>query len=84
MPAIGMMMTWFGYSLSSWGYCLVRGYNVKFTDWLNPIHPYSGPWPPPADIPGGSVLPGQASSGAATTTTSTKTKTRGGGGMTNA
>lgn len=62
MPAIGMGLAWFGYSLTLWGYCLVRGYNVKFTDLVNPVHPYSGKWPPPANIPIGDILPGQAAS----------------------
>ena len=47
MPAFGMLLGWFGWSLTSWGYILIRGYNVKFTDWVNPLHPYSGGWPPP-------------------------------------
>jgi hypothetical protein len=47
VPAFGMGIVWFGYSLASWGYILVKGYNVKFTDWINPLHPYSGKWPPP-------------------------------------
>jgi hypothetical protein len=47
MPAFGMLLGWFGWSLTSWGYILIRGYDVKFTDWINPLHPYSGGWPPP-------------------------------------
>lgn len=52
-----MGLTWFGYSFLSWGYCLLRGYNVKFSEWVSPFHYYSGGWPPPTDIPAGSVLP---------------------------
>jgi hypothetical protein len=47
MPAVGMVAAWFGWAVGSWGYCLLRGYDIKFTDWINPVHPYSGPWPPP-------------------------------------
>ena len=60
MPALGMGIVWFGYSLAGWGYILIKGYNVKFTDWINPLHTYSGGWPPaPIDdptvlLPGGS------------------------------
>jgi hypothetical protein len=57
MPAIGMILAWFGYSVSSWGYCLIRGYDVKFTDWINPAHPYQG-WPPP-QAPADQIIPGQ-------------------------
>lgn len=65
MPAIGMGVFWFGYSLATWGYILVRGYPVKFTDWINPRHPYSGPWPPTGAIPGDEVFPGITTAGTA-------------------
>ena len=68
MIAIGMGMAWVGYSFGLWGYCLIRGFNVKLTDLMNPVHPYSGPWPPQGQIPAGDILPGQ--SGAATASTS--------------
>jgi hypothetical protein len=57
MPAIGMIVGWLGWSVASWGYCLVRGYDVKFTDWINPVHPYQG-WPPP-QAPADQIIPGQ-------------------------
>jgi hypothetical protein len=57
MPAIGMLLAWAGYSVASWGYCLIRGYDVKFTDWINPAHPYQG-WPPP-QAPADQIIPGQ-------------------------
>jgi hypothetical protein len=55
--AFGIGLTWFGYALTSWGYCMVRGYPVKFTDWINPLHPYAGAWPPPGTIPADEVFP---------------------------
>ena len=63
MPALGMGIVWFGYSLASWGYILIKGYNIKFTDWINPLHPYSGGWNPPPKIDNSNVLlPGGSSS----------------------
>ena len=60
MPALGMGIVWFGYSLAGWGYILIKGYNVKFTDWINPLHPYSGGWPPqPIDDPTQLLPPGE-------------------------
>ena len=56
MAAIGIGLIWGGYALSLWGYCLLRGYNVTFVSLVNPVHPYSGSWPP-ALIPAGQVLP---------------------------
>jgi hypothetical protein len=73
MAAFGMAIGWFGYGFASWGYCLMRGYDVKLTDWLNPIHPYTGGWPPP-QIPDTSILPTGAS-GTTSTTSKTKKKT---------
>ena len=46
MPAVGMVLAWFGWAVGSWGYCLLMDYDIKFTDWINPVHPYSGGWPP--------------------------------------
>jgi hypothetical protein len=65
MPAIGIGITWFGYSVALWGYCLLRGYDVKFTDLVNPLHPWAGKWPPPTNIPADQILPGQVSGGVA-------------------
>lgn len=31
MIAIGLGVLWGGYTVGIWGYCLVRGYNVPFT-----------------------------------------------------
>ena len=62
MAAFGFGIVWFGYSLTSWGYMLIKGYNVKFTDWLNPLHPYTGSWPPPLIDDPTVLLPTGASS----------------------
>lgn len=64
MAAFALGLTWFGYAVTSWGYCLIRGYPVKFTDWINPVHPYAGTWPPQGTIPADEVFP-QVSVGAA-------------------
>jgi hypothetical protein len=57
VPAIGIGVTWLGYSLTLWGYCLIKGYNVRFTELANPVRPYSGAWPPPQNIPASVILP---------------------------
>jgi len=31
MVALGVGTFWAGYTLATWGYCLIRGYNVPFT-----------------------------------------------------
>lgn len=58
IPA-GMVITWLGYAVSSWGYCLLKGYDITFRHWVSPLHPYT--WPKSGDppkIPPTSVLPG--------------------------
>ena len=60
MLAVGMLLIWGGWSVSFWGYSLVRGYNVTFIQLVNPVHPYSGPWPP-GPIPDTQVFPSGAS-----------------------
>lgn len=57
MPAIGMITTWFGYAMTSWGYFLIRGYNVRFSDWINPVHPYKGNPAQAGTIPPDTVIP---------------------------
>ena len=88
MPAIGMLIAWSGYSFSLWGYCLIRGYDVKLSDLVNPVHPYTGPWPPPLITNPATLLPGRSSvsttstssAGTSTSTGKKKKKTGGGGG----
>ena len=69
MPAFGFGLVWFGYSVGSYGYFLVRGYAVKFSDWLNPVHPYKGNPSKAGPIPKGQIFP----SGKASTSTATPT-----------
>lgn len=64
MPAVGMGITWFGYSVALWGYCLVKGYNVTLASLVNPVKPYASTWPPPANIPVSDVFPPGAGSAA--------------------
>jgi hypothetical protein len=72
MPALGFLLAWGGYALGSWGYCLVRGYDVSLTEWVNPVHWYAGGWPPPT-APADQLIP----TGAVATTKGKTTTTRG-------
>lgn len=56
MPAIGMGMLWAGYTLTFWGYCLIRGYKIGVLDIVVPGH-YGGDWPPPLVTDPGSKTP---------------------------
>jgi len=64
MLTLGMVALFAGYSLGSWGYCLVKGYDIPFRAWISPLHPYT--WPSgggdPPLIPPSQLFPSSASS----------------------
>lgn len=62
MLAVGMVVTWTGYAFASWGYVLVRGWDICLRQWLSPLHPYQ--WHgTPGMIPSGQVFPSCPSAG---------------------
>ena len=63
MLPVGMLLTWGGWSISFWGWCLLRGYNVTLGQLMTPLHPYAGKWPPPL-IPDSQIFPGGTKAGA--------------------
>jgi hypothetical protein len=62
MLPVGMLLTWAGYSVSLWGWCLIRGYNVTLGQLMSPTHPYGSgkgqAWPPPLMSPD-QIFPGK-------------------------
>jgi hypothetical protein len=75
MLPVGMLLMWAGYSVSLWGWCLIRGYDVTLGQLMSPTHPYGSgkgqAWPPPLmspDVifPGGRNTGASAAPGAAT------------------
>ena len=68
MLAVGMLLIWGGYSVSLWGWCLLRGYDVTMGQLMSPLHPYGDgkgeTWPPPP-IGDDVVFPGGRSSSTA-------------------
>lgn len=82
MIAVGMLMTWAGYSVSLWGWCLLRGYNVTLGQLMSPTHPYGSaknqPWPPGL-IPDSQVFPGKAAAAPAASSSGTSTASGTGG-----
>ena len=46
MIAVAMALGWASYTLILWGYCLVKGYNIGVVQLVNPVHVYTGAWPP--------------------------------------
>jgi hypothetical protein len=62
MLPVGMLLTWAGYSVGLWGWCLIRGYNVTLGQLMSPTHPYGSgkgqAWPPPLMSPN-QIFPGK-------------------------
>lgn len=68
MLPVAFLLLWGGYGVSSWGYILVRGWNITLREWFSPLHPYT--WPAsgtPQPVPQGQVFPGNAAAQAAAT-----------------
>jgi hypothetical protein len=56
-----------GYAIGSYGWILLKGYDITFKQWVNPLNPYT--WPAsgtPGKVAAGSVFPTGAAGTAAT------------------
>lgn len=56
MKGISIVLAAVAYTVGTWGYILVKGYNVTLTQWVTPFHPYDGAWPPKC-VPSGFIFP---------------------------
>jgi len=52
-----------GYALGSWGWILVKGYNITLREWVSPLHPFTGPLDKAGKVPQGSIFPTTAKGG---------------------
>jgi hypothetical protein len=43
MMTLGMVVTFAAYTITSWGYILVKGWDIPLRSWVSPLHPYT--WP---------------------------------------
>lgn len=59
MVIVGFAVVWLGYQQTIYGYCLLKGYNIRWRDLANPVHPYQ--WPARGQkiplIPKSAILP---------------------------
>lgn len=64
MIALGFGIMWLGYLQGCYGFTLLKGYDIRWRDLANPIHPYQ--WPAAGQsipkVPKGQILPGTAAS----------------------
>lgn len=58
MIALGFGVMWLGYTQAMYGFTLLKGWDIRWRDLANPVHPYQ--WPAsgsPPLIAKGQVLP---------------------------
>lgn len=88
MIALGVLGGWAGYAIATYGYLLVKGWDIPWSAWVSPVSPYTWPKPPgkPPLIPADQLFPSSASAppGGETTNAAPARKARppaaGGGG----
>jgi hypothetical protein len=65
MIGAGVLLLFGGYAVGSYGYVLVKGYNITAREWFSPLSPFT--WPPTGGdvprVPKGHIFP--TASGAA-------------------
>lgn len=67
MLPVSMLLTFAGYGVGSYGWVLVKGYDISIRQWFSPLNPWT--WPAPGHntprVPKGHIWPpGQAASSA--------------------
>lgn len=67
MIGVGVIMFWAFYGVGSYGWVLVKGYDITARQWFSPLNPYT--WPAPGEtiprVPLGHLFPtGTAGPGA--------------------
>ena len=79
MLPVGMLLVWAGYSVSLWGWCLIRGYDVTLGQLMSPAHPYGAgkgqAWPPPL-MSADQIFPGKNTGASAPTGAASSAPTR--------
>lgn len=57
MLPLGLILGFAGYGIGTWGYILIRGYNVTLREWFSPLHPFTGQLDANGTVPPGNVFP---------------------------
>lgn len=77
MVGLFAAVVWFGYGVGSYGWVMLKGYDVTAGSWFSPLHPFA--WSSnPGYVPKGQVFPGQAPGSGSGNTTSGTTSGAGG------
>jgi hypothetical protein len=54
---LGLVVIYAGYGLASYGWVLVKGYNITPREWFSPLHPFQGSFDSAGKVPAGSIFP---------------------------
>jgi hypothetical protein len=65
MKAAGLGLAFVAYTIGTWGFILVKGYNITLRQWVTPLHPFTGPLASAGTVPQGNLFPGKPSTAAA-------------------
>ena len=57
MLPLGMVLGFAGYGLGTWGYILVKGYNITLREWFTPLRPFTGALDSNGMVPQGHIFP---------------------------
>lgn len=60
MVMIGIIGVFAGYTVTSYGWVLIRGWNITFKQWVSPLNPYIWTGSDPGTIPDGQIFAGQS------------------------
>jgi hypothetical protein len=72
MLPLGIILGFTGYGLSSWGWILVKGYNITLGEWFSPLHPFTGKLDSNGCVPQGSIFPVKGKGGPCSASSSGK------------
>lgn len=71
MLPLGMVLSVVAYGVTTYGYILVKGYNVTLRQWFSPLNPYTGSLSAAGTVPPGNLWPTTKSAPANATADST-------------
>ena len=57
MLPVGIILGFLGYDLGTWGYILVKGYNITLRQWSSPFSPFTGSLDANGLVPKGHIFP---------------------------
>ena len=70
MLTLGMGIVFAGYSVGSYGWVLLQGWDIPLRSWVSPLHPFVWPSGDPPTTPPNKLFPSSKTAGTGTTAAS--------------